>query len=250
MSYLLYDLEFYAYRFAAGNTEDLDFGGGDWILCLNHKNATVAFAEHAEELLSKFHGHDLFLVRGDTRNFRHDLWPDYKANRKDRRRPPGYGTFLKGLSEYARKRNWLTGGFKNVEGDDVLGLLNEPGSIICSGDKDMLTLPGQHYRDDELIVVKEWDANVAFYKQALVGDASDNYPGCPGIGDKNKLFRSKEWLTATTEKELWALVRHQYDKAGFDEEYAITQARCARILRRGEFDWVKGTPHLWEPPVI
>ena len=159
-----------------------------------------------KNLLSKFSGHDLFLVRGDTRNFRHDIWPDYKANRKDRRRPPGYGAFLKGLSEYARKRGWLTGGFKGVEGDDVLGLLNEPGAIICSGDKDMLTLPGQHYRNDELIVVKEWDANVAFYKQSLVGDTSDNYPGCPKIGDKNPLFRSKEWLTATTEKELWAQV--------------------------------------------
>ena len=36
----------------------------------------------------------------------------------------------------------------------MLGLLNEPGAIICSGDKDMLTLPGQHYRNGELIVVK------------------------------------------------------------------------------------------------
>ena len=95
MSYLLYDLEFYAYRFAAGNTEDFDFGGGDWILRLNHQNAMVDFADHAEELLGKFSGHDLFLVRGDTRNFRHDIWPDYKANRKDRRRPPAMARSLR-----------------------------------------------------------------------------------------------------------------------------------------------------------
>lgn len=250
MSYLLYDTEFYAYRIAAGHTEDFDFGDDDYIVRINHRDALVAFIEHAEDLLGKFSGHDLFLVRGDTRNFRHDIWPEYKANRKDRRRPPGYGKFLKGLSSHARERGWLTGGFKNVEGDDVLGILNEPGRIIVSGDKDMLTLPGQHYRDGELITVSEWDADVAFYKQTLVGDASDNYPGCPGIGDKNKLFRTKEWLTATTEKELWAQVLHQYQKAGFDELYAITQARCARILRPGEFDLDTATPHLWEPPVI
>ena len=167
--------------------------------------------------------------------------PTTRPTGKDRRRPPGYGKFLARLSEYSKERGWQTGGFKNVEGDDVLGILHEPGCVIVSGDKDMLTLPGQHWRNDELINVSEMEANTAFYKQTLVGDTADNYPGCPGIGDKNKLFRSKEWLTATTEKELWALVLHQFQKAGFDELHAITQARCARILRVGEFDLKAGT---------
>lgn len=252
MSYLLYDLEFYAYRFAAGAIEDWDWGGGDWVHVCRHKDALITFVEHAESLLERFGGHDLFLVRGDVKNFRHDIWPEYKANRKDRQRPPGYGEFLKGLSVYAKERGWLTGGFKNVEGDDVLGILNEPGNIIVSGDKDMKTLPGQHFHDfDEGVqVVSQWEADVAFYKQALVGDTSDNYPGCRGVGDKNKLFSSKEWLTAETEKELWAQVLRTFEKAGFSEQFAITQARCARILRRGEFDFESGTPHLWEPPVI
>lgn len=248
--YILYDLEFYAYRFAAGNSQDVEFPGSWWIHTCNHKDALLDFIEHAEGLLAKFPGHDLFLARGDRRNFRHDIWPEYKANRKDRRRPPGYGPFLQGVSDYAKKRNWFTGGFKGVEGDDVLGILNEPGSIIVSGDKDMLTLPGQHYRDGELITVTKSQADAAFFKQALVGDASDNYPGCSGIGDKNKLFRSKEWLTADSDKEYWAQVLHQYERAGFDALYALSQARCARILRVGEFDLATGTPHLWDPPVI
>lgn len=250
MSYLLDDTEFWEYRNAAANTEDFDFGGGDYILRLNHDNALIAFIERIENLLSLFPSHEIFLCRGDLRNFRHDLWPEYKANRKDRRRPPGYGKFLARVSDYARQRGWKTGGFKNVEGDDVLGILHEPGCVIVSGDKDMLTLPGQHWRDGELITVSQWEADLAFYKQTLVGDAADNYPGCPGIGDKNKLFRSKEWLEASTEKELWALVLHQFQKAGLDEAHAITMARCARILRVGEFDLIAGTPHLWEPPVI
>ena len=66
--------------------------------------------------------------------------------------------------------------------------MHEPGCVIVSGDKDMLTLPGQHWRNDELITVSEMEANTAFYKQTLVGDTADNYPGCPGIGDKNKLL--------------------------------------------------------------
>ena len=249
MSYLLYDLEVYAYRFASGALVDLDWGDGDWTVVCRHQDALVSFIDHAQDLLNEFEGFDLFLVRGDRRNYRYDIWPAYKANRKDRRRPPGYGAFLKSLSEVAKSRGWLTGGFKNVEGDDVLGIIAEPDDVIVSGDKDMLTLPGKHWRDGELIEVSRWDADVAFYKQTLVGDTSDNYPGCPGIGDKNKLFKSKEWLSSTTEKELWACVLGQYLKAGFDESYAITQARCARILRRDEFDHSLGTPHLWEPPV-
>ena len=65
-----------------------------------------------------------------------------------------------------------------------------PQDIIVSGDKDMMTLPGQHYKEAEVVKVTKWEADVAFYKQTLVGDSADNYPGCPGIGDKNKLFRS------------------------------------------------------------
>jgi DNA polymerase-1 len=248
--YILYDLEFYAYRFAAGNSQDVEFPGSWWIHTCNHKDALLDFIEHTEGLLAKFPGHDLFLARGDRRNFRHDIWAEYKANRKDRRRPPGYGEFIQGVTDYSKTRGWPTGGFKGVEGDDVLGILNEPGSIIVSGDKDMLTLPGQHLRDGELVEVTKSQADAAFYKQALTGDSSDNYPGCVGIGDKNKLFRSKEWLTADSDAEYWAQVLHQYERAGFDELYAINQARCARILRVGEFDLAAGTPHMWNPPVI
>ena len=79
------------------------------------------------------------------------------------------------------------------------------------------------------------EANTAFYKQTLVATQPTTIPAAPALAIRTS-YLPKEWLTATTEKELWALVLHQFKKAGFDELHAITQARCARILRVGEFD--------------
>jgi hypothetical protein len=33
------------------------------------------------------------------------------------------------------------------------------------------------------------------------------------------------------------------------EKLALQQARCARILRAGEYDLATNTPRLWSPPV-
>lgn len=250
MSYLLVDLGFYAYRDAAGATEDLDWDNDDnYSTVISTRDACFSFFDRTADLLEKFPGHTVFLARGDKKTFRHDIWPEYKANRKTRRPPPGYGAFIERLIIEAEKLGYLSGGFKNIEDDDVMGLLAEPGDIIVSGDKDMLTVPGQHFRDGELIEVSRWEADLAFYKQALIGDTADNYPGCPQIGKDNKIFKSKDWLSSTTEKELWAVVLGTYLKAGKTVDYAIAQARCARILRNGEFDLQAGVPHMWKPPV-
>ena len=251
---IYYDTEFYAFRFASAHVHDLAWPDTDnnlWTVVCRHDDALNALVEHVEEIWDKFPKHGVYLVRGGKRTFRHDLWPEYKANRKDRRKPPGYGQFLARIAEVARERGWSHGGFGNVEGDDVIGLLAGPQDIIVSGDKDMLTLPGSHYQAETgtLLVVTEWEADMAFYKQCLTGDRADNYPGCPGIADSNKLFRSQDWLKATTGRELWACVVGAYMKAGFDEKYALTQARCARILRTGEYDIAAGLPLLWKPPI-
>ena len=250
MKILLYDTGFYAYRFAERTSEDFDWGNGWWIWGCNHDNALNEFIIHTQELLEAFPGYTLWLAKGGKKTFRKHLWPDYKANRKDRRAPAGYDIFLESLTEHCRQNCWLCGGFPNVEDDDVLGLLSGKDTVIVSGDKDLLTIPGQHYRDGELITVTEAQADAQFFKQALTGDRTDGFPGCKGIGKDNKIFRSKEWLQAETPVEYWVQVRYQYEKAGFDEFHAITMARLARILRPGEYDVKSGIPHLWEPPVI
>ena len=246
---ILYDKEFYAFRFASAHMVDLDWGGGCWTVVCRHDDALIALIDHVTEIQEKFPDHGVCLCSGARRTFRHDVWPEYKANRKDRRRPPGYGKFLEGINAAAKERGWHLSGSDNLEGDDLLGLMATPKDIIVSGDKDMMTLPGQHYKEAEVIKVTKWEADVAFYKQTLVGDSADNYPGCPGIGDKNKLFRSRDWLTAKSERDLWACVLGAFLKAGLTEQDAVTQARCARILRTGEYDIERKIPVLWSPPL-
>ena len=78
MSYLLHDLAFFAFRIAAANTEDFDFAVPILRLIMTMLSSYRAHRGTAQQVPL----HDLFLCRGDIRNFRHDLWPDYKANRK------------------------------------------------------------------------------------------------------------------------------------------------------------------------
>jgi hypothetical protein len=59
----------------------------------------------------------------------------------------------------------------------------------------------------------------------------------------------------TTDVDFWREVVNAYtlkSKAGTREaaeKLALQQARCARILRAGEYDLATNTPRLWNPPV-
>ena len=84
------------------------------------------------------------------------------------------------------------------------------------------------------------DADRQFFTQTLTGDVTDGYSGCPKIGPK------------TAEKVLgmspnWRLVVNAYQKEKLDYNYALTQARLARILRSTDWDDEKGEVKLWEP---
>jgi DNA polymerase-1 len=114
-------------------------------------------------------------------------------------------------------------------------------------DKDLLTIPGRMFHLNQKLEGKwvesnEKDGNRQFLLQSLMGDATDGYGGCPGIGPK------------TAEKLLdkhgavWATVEQAYIKAGLTKEDAVMNARMARILRATDWDFEKEEPILWTPP--
>jgi hypothetical protein len=73
-----------------------------------------------------------------------------------------------------------------MEADDLLGINQTKDTIICTIDKDLRQVPGQHYNfvKDEIFTVNLQEGLLWFYTQMLTGDASDNISGIRGIGLK------------------------------------------------------------------
>jgi DNA polymerase-1 len=242
----LIDTEVYLYRAAAACEFETEWAPDDWTYLCRHGDAQALFQDAIGEIRDTLPDHEPVLVFSDRLSFRYGVWPQYKANRKKYRKPAGYRTLVDWVSKAAPARGWEVRTLPDIEGDDVLGVLYEDGDVIVSIDKDMLTLPGLHLRDGEILEVSRLEADRSFYGQVLTGDTSDNYPGCPGYGP---VTASKALSNCSTEVEMWQAVLEAYGKKELSEAYAITQARCARILRAGEYDLTSGTPLLWEPPV-
>lgn len=140
--------------------------------------------------------------------------------------------------------------FDGLEADDVMGILGSKNTefVLVSEDKDMKTIPCQLYnhKTQAVDIITKPEADYNFMLQTLTGDATDGYSGCPKVGPK-----TAEKILATDEERtldwMWFKVVEAYKKAGFGEEYALTQARLARILRWREYN---GHVKLWTPPDI
>lgn len=249
---LLIDTETYLFRAAAAAEYEVEWEPDEWTYACRHVDAKAWFQDAIAAILEIVPNHEPVLAFGDRLSFRYGVWPTYKANRKRNRKPAGYGALVEWVEKAAAARGWQVARLPDVEADDVLGVLYEEGDIIASIDKDMLTLPGLHLRDGQVVEVSRVEADRFFFTQVLTGDSSDNYPGCPTFGPKT----AEKWLAGwEAEADFWREVVNAYVlKAGCAtreaaEQLALQQARCARILRAGEYDMQIQVPRLWTPPV-
>ena len=178
--------------------------------------------------------YQVWLSDSTENNYRRQYYPAYKANRVQPK--PRHYQLLK---DHAIA-NWGAAITPKQEADDALGIeqvkWNEdaasflsrynshqieathklkavpPQTVICTIDKDLKQIPGQHYN----FVKKEWDSVTEdegrryFYRQLLTGDATDNIQGCPKIGSAraDKIIGS-----ITTERELFECCRSGYYSA-------------------------------------
>lgn len=188
-------------------------------------------------------------------NFRKSLYPMYKGDR-----PTERPVILDQL------KNYLMDAYRpelipNLEADDVLGIMstepNDEDRIIVSIDKDLLQIPGKLFNPTKVAegiqVTNLREADLRFYGQWLTGDATDSYPGVPGVGPKKadkviaEAFRQYELCgrTAPWRELVEAAIVSTYERYSLDYVYALCQGRLARILRHG--DYVDGKVQLWCP---
>lgn len=158
-------------------------------------------------------------VTGDT-NFRHNIYPEYKANRLKTPRPTYLAECKQHLVNYYGAQV-----SEGCEADDMLGVEQMTYSnvgvetMISSIDKDLDMIPGWHYSPEltrlgvtikpaRQYIVSPLDAIRFFYYQMLIGDPTDNIKGVPGIG---KVNASKLLEEGHTEQDWFTIVRKAYD---------------------------------------
>lgn len=168
-------------------------------------------------------------------NFRYKIDGLYKISRQTQPKPKWYWSIKEFL-----KKEWDATVTEGQEADDALGIgqttmagnrsndtesAESERTIICSNDKDLLQVPGLHYRfpTKEFIEVDELTGYRNFYSQFLIGDRVDDIHGIRGVGP----VRTKALLGGCkSEIELFNKVREQYK----DDE---------RLLKNGQLLWVR-----------
>lgn len=224
-----------------------DDGDVLWTRHAHKDEAWARFNDSVDVLAEKVDADEVVLCVTDRENFRFDFYGDYKSNRKSGVKPLLVPVLRDMVAEdprgYRRPR---------LEGDDIMGILQtKPGAgdtICITIDKDLKTIPGKHFnfRRGEYFEVTEGEANQFLLQQVLMGDATDGFPGCRGIGPK----KAANMLPDPVEdiQEAWdEIIVPAYEKAGFDEAFALSQARCARILQACDFNPKTNEVIPWTP---
>lgn len=114
-----------------------------------------------------------------SNNFRYDINPQYKADRKDKPRPK----WLQDVRTHLVV-GWGARVSDGNEADDEMGISQcaSDDSVIVTNDKDLLMIPGQHFNPvtGEHRVISPHQSMQNFYFQMIMGDTSDNIFGFDG----------------------------------------------------------------------
>lgn len=204
--------------------------------CEDHEDPTMAYArakmqiDGILEAVQPTH-YELWLT--GLNNFRFQVYPEYKDNRREAYRPK-WEKAVKELLVGSLGAQWTEG----CEADDMVGVrqMELQDSIIAHIDKDIDMIPGRHYswplireqkviREPRFYDITEEEGLRFFYTQLLTGDPTDNIKGAAGIGP----VKAKRLLQdALTEFEMYHTCVNAY--ASIDE--MIMNAKCLWIWRR------------------
>lgn len=249
---LLVDADMLLFRAAAGCQFDAELQPGMWISQLDHHKAKDVFWESVEQLAAQVEAEPEHAILCWTSRsmFRRNLWPGYKANRKNVRKPPGYHALIADMITHPQSVM-----HDQIEADDLISIMSrtygrDTPHVICSGDKDMKQIPGIHlWLDQPGLSVTPAQGMQLFWQQAITGDATDGYPGAKGVGPVTAL-KQLNGADPFDVKACWSIVLAAYRDAGH-EDYradALRNAQLAQLLHPGQYDFSTFEVYPWHPP--
>jgi 5'-3' exonuclease len=187
----------------------------------------------------------LFLSDKNENCFRYHVWSGYKANRVQPR--PRHYEYLK---QYLI-RDWGARIAHEMEADDALGIAQGESTVICSIDKDLLQIPGEHFNfvKKEWQYVTDWAGKQWFYKQILIGDTVDNVRGASGVGPVKAGRALDPIYPEEGEEALYKKVVQVYEK---HEKQKTQQEILDHISLVGKLLKIKTTEEEqeWQPPTL
>lgn len=215
------DLEDYEFSYL---TYDAYIDEGDWE---DAKKNAQSLIDRIRSRTESYDNYTIYITMGN--NYRKDVDPEYKANRTSK--PILYKYMLDYMLTLPRVESvW------GQEADDALGINQRADTVICSIDKDLKMVPGNHYNfiKDEWFKVNRDEGIRFFYKQLLTGDRTDNIFGVHGVGDKRA---DKILQDAKTESEMYDAVLEAYEKD------------ATRVLKNARLLWIRQQEdEMWEAP--
>ena len=178
-----------------------------------HTNAVYGFTMMLQNILKEEQPtHVLVAWDAGKTTFRHSTFSEYKGGRQ--KTPPELSEQFPYLRKLLTAYNIPQYELENFEADDIIGTLSRTASeeaantVVISGDKDLTQLATD---STTVCITRKGITDMEIYTPAhieekygieplqiidmkgLMGDASDNIPGVPGVGEKTALKLLKEY---------------------------------------------------------
>ena len=234
-----------------------------------HTNVIYGFVNMINKLIEEYKP-DYITIAFDTKSptFRHTEYADYKAGRK--KMADEMSEQIPVLKQVLDAMNIKRLEIEGYEADDILGTVAKQATehniftYIVTGDKDSFQLINENvnvlytkrgitevdiYDEKKLMESYEITPTQVPDMKGLMGDASDNIPGVPGIGEKTALDLIKQFGTLEN-----ALANsHEIKKKGVkdkieaNKEQAEFSKKLATIIKDVPIEFCMDNCRLQEP---
>lgn len=185
--------------------------------------------------------YQIYLSDGKDGNFRYKVYPDYKSHRVQPK-PLHYDA----IKEHLITRHSAKIAY-GMEADDAMSINLDEDSVICTIDKDLNQVEGNHFtweivrknvvvRPKRLYYVSPDEGMRYFWKQMLIGDKADYIQGIDGIGT---VTADKIIDNLPNERAIYQVVKAKYQEQ-WGDEWEIEMDKNGKLLwmlRHEEDSW-------------